>query len=547
MEPVVVPHNDNPSGTLANKLDGSVAITTNTQVLHYSDRPFLRESNKSKCYGQPFTMIPYSLTLLIPAHFLQHERRVCNIPSFRHFLSQLLQLLINFPGFPMRPIPSSKCMNPIPLLHPAQTSFLLYSLIPQRLPRPRRLLPSPSSSISIREQNLNPRAHSTHLKNPVSHKGRQFSVPMNPTPRQQSPPNRLRGLHRHLLNHPNRFLQLPSTTKQIHQCSIMLPPRFNTTLLHQPKVTFPSLHQPRMAARIKQTQKRDEIRFHPDTPHFFKQLKGFPRVCMLSTSNQHRIPHAKVPNTHLLKNLVTSFHNPTLGVQRYQRTSHKAGRIKTRFKAQPMHLLPQLKQRGSTTNPQDARKCEIIDTHVFFQSTFEEVQSLLVEARLGVAVYHAAPGDDVSVRHLVEHLAREADVATLGVGVEEGGGDEDVGVVGGFEGEGVEGLGGAEGGEGGAGLGGGGEGVVVGAEAEAEHAAEEAEGEEGEVVLGEGGDEGAPRGGGLVGEGVEELVGGVGEVGLGVEVYEVVAHQWDGFQPGFDDVGMELETLREGP
>jgi len=160
-------------------------------------------------------------------------------------------------------------------------------------------------------------------------------------------------------------------------------------ILHQLKVMLPPLHQPRMAARIKETQKSDEIRLHPDTPHLFKQLKRFPRVSMLSTRNQHRIPHAKVPNLQLLKNFVTPFHNSTLGVQRDQRTSHKAGRVKTRLKTQSMHLLPQLKQSGSTTNPQNTRQRKIINPNIIIllQRTFKEVQSLLIETQLGVPVY----------------------------------------------------------------------------------------------------------------------------------------------------------------
>jgi len=73
--------------------------------------------------------------------------------------------------------------------------------------------------------------------------------------------------------------------------------------------------------------------------------------------------------------------------------------------------------------------------------------------------------------------------------------------------------------------------VVVGKEAMAEHATEEAEGEVGEIVLGEGGDDGAPCGGGFVGKGIEEFVRGMGKVSFGVEVDEMVAHQWKSFKP----------------
>lgn len=103
-----------------------------------------------------------------------------------------------------------------------------------------------------------------------------------------------------------------------------------------------------------------------------------------------------------------------------------------------------------------------------------------------------------------------------------------------------------EGRECGAGLGGGGENVIIREESNAEHLAEEVEGEMGEVVLGEGGDEGAPGGGGAVRGGVEDLEGGVGELGFGVEVDEVVGEERDGFEAGFDDVGMELEASAEG-
>lgn len=198
-----------------------------------------------------------------------------------------------------------------------------------------------------------------------------------------------------------------------------------------------------------------------------------------------------------------------------------------------MHLLPELKQRGSTTHPQNTRKRKIINPYIIIllQSTFKQVQSLLVETHLRISVYHTAPGDDVFVRHFVEHLAREVDVAAFSVRVDEGASDEDVVVVGGFEGEGVEGEGEGEGGEGSDGLGGGGECVIVGEEAVAEHAAEEAESREGEVVLGEGGDDGAPCGGGFVGKRIEEFERRVREVGFGVEVDQVVAHQWNGFEP----------------
>jgi len=73
--------------------------------------------------------------------------------------------------------------------------------------------------------------------------------------------------------------------------------------------------------------------------------------------------------------------------------------------------------------------------------------------------------------------------------------------------------------------------VVVGKEAVAKHATEEAEGELGEIVLGEGGDDGAPCGGGLVGKRIEEFVRGMRKVSFGIEVDQMVAHQWNSFKP----------------
>jgi len=112
-----------------------------------------------------------------------------------------------------------------------------------------------------------------------------------------------------------------------------------------------------------------------------------------------------------------------------------------------MHLLPQLKQRGSTTNPQNTRQRKIINLNItiLLQSTFKVVQSLLMETQLGVPVYQAAPGDNVFMRHFVEHLTRKVYFAAFSVHVDEGASDEDVEVVGGFEGEGVEGVGDGEG------------------------------------------------------------------------------------------------------
>lgn len=97
-------------------------------------------------------------------------------------------------------------------------------------------------------------------------------------------------------------------------------------------------------------------------------------------------------------------------------------------------------------------------------------------------------------------------MAAFSVHVDKGASDKDVKEVGGFEGERVEGVGEGEGGEGGDGLGGGGEGVVVGAETMAEHAAEGAESEEREIILCESGDEGTPCGRGFVREREKELV-----------------------------------------
>jgi len=83
------------------------------------------------------------------------------------------------------------------------------------------------------------------------------------------------------------------------------------------------------------------------------------------------------------------------------------------------------------------------------------------------------------MRHFVEHLPCDVYFAAFSVHIDEGASNEHVKVVGAFKGEGVEGVGGGEGREGGAGLCSCGEGVVVGKEAVAEHATEEAEGEVG--------------------------------------------------------------------
>src|ERR1044072_102172 len=115
----------------------------------------------------------------------------------------------------MRLVSSSKCVNPIPLLHPTQTSFLLYSSVPHHLSCSCSFLPSPSSSISIRQQDIKARTHMTLLRNSISNIGCKFSIPMYSTACQQSSPNRFCGFHRHFLNHLNCILQFPSTAKQI--------------------------------------------------------------------------------------------------------------------------------------------------------------------------------------------------------------------------------------------------------------------------------------------------------------------------------------------
>ncbi|CBI29871.3 unnamed protein product, partial [Vitis vinifera] len=56
---------------------------------------------------------------------------------------------------------------------------------------------------------------------------------------------------------------------------------------------------------------RYEIRFHPNTFHLFKQIKGFLCVGMLSTSNQHCIPHAKIPDWYFMENQIRIFNHST--------------------------------------------------------------------------------------------------------------------------------------------------------------------------------------------------------------------------------------------
>lgn len=72
--------------------------------------------------------------------------------------------------------------------------------------------------------------------------------------------------------------------------------------------------------------------------------------------------------------------------------------------------------------------------------------------------------------------------------------------------------------------------MVVGSNPSTEHSTKELEGKRGKLILGKGGDHGAPSGGRLTWGLVENLAGKEGQLGLGVEVYEVMGNEGDGLE-----------------
>lgn len=89
--------------------------------------------------------------------------------------------------------------------------------------------------------------------------------------------------------------------------------------------------------------------------------------------------------------------------------------------------------------------------------------------------------------------------------------------------------------------------MIVGPDILFSHPTEVLNREPWKLVLSECGYDRTPSGGRFLGSFIESLEGAQGKLALGVEVDEVMGYEGYDFETRFEDMGMQLKTLLEGP